>query len=81
MPLTAESLASGLVSSVGCTTMVVLGFWVVLGTIAAIAMMMMRGSSLKAAGRTGEEGSKCGEGFSKMRRYADADSDASYVPG
>jgi hypothetical protein len=59
--------------------MVVLGVWVVLGTIAA--MMMMRGSSLKAAGRTGEDGSKCGEGFSKMRRYADADSDASYAPG
>ena len=78
MPLTAESLASGLVSSVGCTTMVVLGFWVVLGTIAAM-MMMNRGSS--GRGRRGEESSEPGKGFSKMRRYADADSDASYAPG
>jgi hypothetical protein len=80
MPLTAESLASGLVSSVGCTTMVVLGFWVVLGTIAAM-MMMNRGSSLRATGRTGEESSEPGKGFSKIRRHADADSDGAYAPG
>jgi hypothetical protein len=58
--------------------MVVLGFWVVLGTIAM--MMMNRGSS--GSGRRGDEGSKGGEGFSNMgRKHADADSDGSYAPG
>ena len=58
--------------------MVVLGFWVVLGTIAM--MMMNRGSS--GSGRRGEEGGDPGKGFSSMgRKHADADSDGSYAPG
>ena len=80
IPLTAESHASGVVSSMG-STMVVLGVCVVLGTITAV--MMMRGASLKATGRADDERSEkteLGKGFSTMRRHAEADSDASYEP-